>query len=682
MNSLSLISIKHRILLLIFVPIISISFYSAHWLKNAFDTKETMHNLSVAIEYVQKISPLVSALSEEQVATKKYIYSKSGNLEHLDMINVRKETDRAIAQFNLFLESSDKLLQEIFTDRNNLLNIKTKISQLKLIRRVADEKLDHSDRFKSQFDGNTIWTGVDIGRLRDYLVGSISNIVKYAGRNAVLSGLTNSYYLLLEAQNVSKTLGQEITESSSDILNGYRFGQLMHYRALENEYRNLFVKSAPKDVLADYKKVMLDTGVLNKVISVYWEVFNAYSDIDKKSLIVSEKSNWSALSKKMLNTYEKLNDLILNRLIDVRTYEVNKAEKSVRFIACITVAIFILLILFSIIVMRSITLPLGECVYTIDELSVKKDMKLRINEKGNDELSILGKAFNNLIQNFSSIIKIVNKQMFQANSLVNECAEKMQQANDLANQQLQSTDSISVAIHEMSVTVEEVSGIAQRTSASVQVAHQVSLDSESEWDSCKKRLEKLLVDMGKAGHTVLELNTEASQISSILDVIESIAEQTNLLALNAAIEAARAGEYGRGFAVVADEVRNLAKRTQDATSQIQTQISELIDGANIASDTMSYLKTEGEDSISLVVKTAQSFSVMRKELDNIMEMSTMIATATEEQAAVSNDIEKRILTIKDDSSQLLVHANDTCTNMNNIANINSQLVENIRQFKV
>lgn len=188
--------------------------------------------------------------------------------------------------------------------------------------------------------------------------------------------------------------------------------------------------------------------------------------------------------------------------------------------------------------------------------------------------------------------------------------------------------------------------------------------------------------MGKAGHTVLELNTEASQISSILDVIESIAEQTNLLALNAAIEAARAGEYGRGFAVVADEVRNLAKRTQDATSQIQTQISELIDGANIASDTMSYLKTEGEDSISLVVKTAQSFSVMRKELDNIMEMSTMIATATEEQAAVSNDIEKRILTIKDDSSQLLVHANDTCTNMNNIANINSQLVENIRQFKV
>jgi methyl-accepting chemotaxis protein len=86
-----------------------------------------------------------------------------------------------------------------------------------------------------------------------------------------------------------------------------------------------------------------------------------------------------------------------------------------------------------------------------------------------------------------------------------------------------------------------------------------------------------------AGRSVQELMKIGGQIEDINRFIGDIAGQTNLLALNAAIEAARAGEAGRGFSVVAGEVTTLAKRTREATAQIEARITEINDqiGRNV-----------------------------------------------------------------------------------------------------
>lgn len=74
---------------------------------------------------------------------------------------------------------------------------------------------------------------------------------------------------------------------------------------------------------------------------------------------------------------------------------------------------------------------------------------------------------------------------------------------------------------------------------------------------------------------VSDLNKAASEIMSVVDIINGITDQTNLLALNASIEAARAGDAGRGFAVVADEIRKLSINSQNSTESIHLLIKDI-----------------------------------------------------------------------------------------------------------
>jgi methyl-accepting chemotaxis protein len=119
---------------------------------------------------------------------------------------------------------------------------------------------------------------------------------------------------------------------------------------------------------------------------------------------------------------------------------------------------------------------------------------------------------------------------------------------------------------------------------------------------------------------VIKLSDGVEGISKLTVEINSISEQTNLLALNAAIEAARAGESGRGFAVVADEVRTLAQRVHHSTSDIESQITDLMRYAQSSAHAMTKVSNNVEVAIDNISSRHYELGTIKEKLFKAREL--------------------------------------------------------------
>ena len=181
---------------------------------------------------------------------------------------------------------------------------------------------------------------------------------------------------------------------------------------------------------------------------------------------------------------------------------------------------------------------------------------------------------------------------------------------------------------------------------------------------------------------ILELGNKTQQINSIISTIQDIASQTNLLALNAAIEAARAGEYGKGFAVVADEVRALAVRSADATKEINTMITSVIEDVQKSNDSII-------DTVNKMDAIAQNAGQLQNTLDVITQKVgdvnleiTQIATATEQQTGTSKEMSTHLQQIKSNTQDVTENIGQAKATMDKFIDISEKMHETVNKFTI
>ena len=327
-----------------------------------------------------------------------------------------------------------------------------------------------------------------------------------------------------------------------------------------------------------------------------------------------------------------------------------------------------------------VTRPLRE-VNSVLNIVATGDLTNKLTYSEQDEFGELANNCNKLIESLRELINGIVNRSNQLATASEQTSMVVKESTVAINDQRSQVEQAATATTEMSSTSSAVTERANEALADIKHADEEAERVKQISDTNKQTIISLAGEIEQAAGVIDEVNHHSAAIGGILDVIRGIAEQTNLLALNAAIEAARAGEQGRGFAVVADEVRTLASRTQSATEQIQSSVVELQNTLQQWSTVMLASKSEAESCVEESTLAKNSMTNINQMIDDMTGLTATIATATEEQSAVANEINinvHKIDEISKDNTAAAEQVNGTGIEVNQSARILESLSSTFR----
>ena len=319
--------------------------------------------------------------------------------------------------------------------------------------------------------------------------------------------------------------------------------------------------------------------------------------------------------------------------------------------------------------------------YLDDIANNNGDLSTRLTPGRPDEIGDFIDAVNTFLQTLEETISRIVTASRQLTGESESLSGITERTTANSEQQRDQITQVSAAMQEMVSTSEEIASNTSETDESARKASSLADSGQETVGSAIRAVTNLANQVEKGSTRIQQLENESAEIGNVLAVIQSIAEQTNLLALNAAIEAARAGDAGRGFAVVADEVRGLAKRVQESTVDIERIVSQLQSGAAGAVVDMSKAKQMAEEASEEASKSGEALTDILAAVNSIVEMTTQIASATEQQRATAAEMTQNVEISSGAIEELAGDISQVNHSSRSLANMADELNTLVRRFR-
>ena len=511
----------------------------------------------------------------------------------------------------------------------------------------------------------------------DFFEEDIANIALTAEENGQILTVESIKEAVSQSSKAIKVLQRSLALATNESAQRFEKDLLQYYQGFKEKITTVI--SDMPDYAADinYYNGELERAI-TKPLGLFQQqrIFIKYNE--KSHLIFEENAqNMDQVSEQLNSLSGGIRILSGNALSDAeeafnRSLTLNLVLAFISIIIALTIATT---------VVRAIRKPLADIIKALNRLS-EGDLTENINTQYHSEMGLVANNINALIDKQGKLIYKVQSGATTINAVAAESLAMSEQTNQNVSAQGAQTDIVSTAVTELEAAVYEVASHASNTSNEVT---KVTQQAEANMENMNVNLEfinSLKSSLDNASHVIQQLSSESIQIGEVLNVIQGIAEQTNLLALNAAIEAARAGEHGRGFAVVADEVRSLATRTQHSATEINQMIDSLQSKASEAVSIVESNLEYADRSVNQTLATSTSLKEMLLSLNTINDMSTSIATASEEQSTVVKEVTQNIVNIANMANDIALGAEKAAkssVSLNELSNEQSLLVA---QFKL
>lgn len=288
------------------------------------------------------------------------------------------------------------------------------------------------------------------------------------------------------------------------------------------------------------------------------------------------------------------------------------------------------------------------------EKAADGDLRVRIEEDGNNEMGRLSAGINRMISDMNKALKQIVRTVSELSGLGSSLSFKSEQTGKSAEEQTGQAAAVATAAEEMTSTVTEIARSSVNASELSRKAHSIVADSAG----VIKDTSSIIYAQGE----------KSKKIGEVIKFINDIANKTDLLAVNAAIEAANAGEHGKGFAVVAEEVRKLAERTTKASSEITSIIEDIQHGS--------------EQAVTSMDKVNHSFDEVMSNVNQVNDLIMQIATAVEEQSSAADEIANNILQVSNIAQETYVSSDETIKVAAEITGAAQRLRDSLSIFKV